>query len=285
MSGNAIADSSAVSLPRVLPHQQDALSQLHAILQNYHSNDPFDWLDLACGRGQIITHLNDTLPDPEERAKICYFGYDINNQYAGEAVALGKKFGLKGADVKIGNLNDFAALVSLEQQFSFITFTNAAHEITPVLLGTLFFELILRLKPGGTIYFYDMESLPDQELGAIPWQATEIRRLLNFIFKELGAKNKPPSPQRWQLTKCHTWSFSFKRENLDVDDATFAALVPELKTKTDTFIKQLFKEKLDRTVEQLQDLMEHRGTETTPAEHAEKLNLLYDYWSLSQIFK
>lgn len=281
MSGNSISDSSAVLLQRVLPHQQEALSALHSILANYQSNDPFDWLDVACGRGQMITHLDDALP-ADERAKIHYFGYDINNEYVREAEGLGRRFGLKGTTPIIGHLNDFARLVSPEKKFSFITFTNAIHELPPSIFGALFLELFLRLKPGGTIFIYDMETLPELELGAIPWKTAEVHRLLSFIFKAAGANNKPPAPQRWRLTKCSTWSVRIRREDLDLDDATFAVRFSEIRTKTDEFVKNLFQQKLTGTTEQLQSLMESGGKETTPEEHKEKLNLLSDYWSLTR---
>lgn len=284
MSNNSIADSSAVSLAkRVLPQHQAAISMLDPILTDYQSKDPFDWLDVACGRGQIIAHLDDAIPDAEKRGRLRYFGFDVNNEYAREAERRGQELKLNHAEVKVGQLSDFATLISVNQKFSFITFTNAIHELPPVLVGALLVELVLRLKPGGTLYIYDMETLPEPELGALPWEANEMWALLKFIFKEIGATKTPPAPQRWPHSSCFAWSVTLQRDKLDVGPETLASQLFDLHAKTEQFIKGLFVSKLKKTVEQLEELTEHGTEETNQEEHRRKLNLLFDYWSLSRL--
>ena len=72
-----IGDSSAVlEFERMLPQHQAAITLLSSLLQNPQV-DKFYWLDLACGKGQIISQLNENLTI-ENRKKIIYHGYDIN---------------------------------------------------------------------------------------------------------------------------------------------------------------------------------------------------------------
>lgn len=75
-----IGDSSAVlEVERMLPQHQAAITLLSSLLQDPQV-DKFYWLDLACGKGQIISQLNENLTI-ENRKKIIYHGYDINVDY------------------------------------------------------------------------------------------------------------------------------------------------------------------------------------------------------------
>lgn len=66
----------------MLPQHQAAITLLSSLLQNTQV-DKFYWLDLACGKGQIISQLNENLTI-ENRKKIIYHGYDINVDYLKE---------------------------------------------------------------------------------------------------------------------------------------------------------------------------------------------------------
>jgi SAM-dependent methyltransferase len=168
MSGNSIADSSAVSLPnKVLAQHHTAITLLATILEARKPGDYLDWLDLACGRGQMIAHLKDTIPDGDLRARVRYSGYDVDNEYTRETEKMAASLKLGASDVVVGQLDHFADIVKPEKMFSFVTFTNVVHELPPVLFGSLLLELILRMKQDAKLYIYDMETLPDPELGAV----------------------------------------------------------------------------------------------------------------------
>ncbi|MCX7004774.1 MAG: hypothetical protein NTV22_16085 [bacterium] len=64
---SAIADSDAAhDIRKILPQHQSALTLLNGRLQN-PAVTAVHWLDVACGRGQIIAQLNDNL-SPDHRA-------------------------------------------------------------------------------------------------------------------------------------------------------------------------------------------------------------------------
>jgi SAM-dependent methyltransferase len=282
MSGNSIADSSAVLIPgKVLAQHHTAITLLAEMLAARAANQSVGWLDLACGRGQIIAHLEDTIPDGELRAKVRYLGYDIDSDYTRETERKAASLKLGAANVVVGQLDHFPDVIKSEQRFSFVTFTNVVHELPPVLFGSLLLELILRMEMDAKLYIYDMETLPEPELGAVPWDASDVRRLLAFVFKESGSKLAPPMVQRWPHSSCTAWSVTFGREKLEVDAPAFTKNLPELKAKTTEFIAQLFKEKLQRTIAALEEITKYGGQ--TGEEQKRKMNLLFDYWSLSRL--
>lgn len=72
-----IADSEAVlEIQKILPQHQSAITLLNLKLQN-PSLGVFNWIDLACGKGQIISQLADNLSE-NSRKKLSYVGYDIS---------------------------------------------------------------------------------------------------------------------------------------------------------------------------------------------------------------
>jgi hypothetical protein len=181
----------------------------------------------------------------------------------------------------VGQLDHFPLVIKPEQKFSFITFTNVVHELPPVLFGSLLLELISRMEMNAKLYIYDMETLPEPELGAVPWDASDMRRLLTFVFTESGSILAPPMVQRWPHSSCTAWSVTFVREKLEVDAQSFTSKLPELKSKTNEFVAQLFKEKLNRTIDALEVITKFGGQ--TGEEQKRKMNLLFDYWSLSRL--
>ncbi len=75
---SSIGDSSAeLNIRRVMSQHQAAITVLQFLLVNPAIQE-FSWLDLACGKGQIISQLEENIPDETLRGKIVYLGYDID---------------------------------------------------------------------------------------------------------------------------------------------------------------------------------------------------------------
>lgn len=279
---NSIADSSAVSLPqKMLTQHHTAIAFLSRTLPDHPKTDGFDWLDLACGRGQIVNNLEETITDAEMRARIRYWGYDISNDHMRDAEKVAKTMGFGAITTIIGSLSDFPKLVKADQKYSFITFTNAVHELPPVLFGSLLLELILRMKKNATLYIFDMETLPELELGAVTWEINDVRALLAFIYEKLGAKTAPPMVQFSRHSSCTAWTVNFEREKLDVNGELFEKQLPELFTPTTEFIQNMFLKKLERNMEELEALTQYGGE--TAEEQKRKIKLLFDFWSMSRL--
>src|SRR5271157_3010579 len=117
-----IADSNAyLDRDRMLSQHQAALTLLQARLSN-PDGSKVRWLDLACGRGQIISALDKNL-SVKARSLLEYWGYDIKEQFAKETQRTAESLGLASIDIKIGDLCNINRLYTLETKFDFITLT------------------------------------------------------------------------------------------------------------------------------------------------------------------
>ncbi len=207
---SSIADSDAThDIRRILPQHQSALTLLNSRLQN-PAVGKLCWLDLACGKGQIISQLNENL-SLTHRAKLSYFGYDINVDHTrtAERMADGLKF--KEYAFLHGDLSDFNKIINNDHRFDFITCTNTAHELQPGAFANIFIDSILRLTDSGELFIYDMESLKTPELGALPWRGAEIGKLLNSSFETLGTEFRA-HPSTWSHSSCKGWTVTIQKQ-------------------------------------------------------------------------
>src|SRR6266404_5771926 len=105
----ALADSDAVLTSKVLPQHHTAITLLGQLLAAPGTGQ-IAWLDLACGKGQILSQLDENIPEAELRRRISYLGYDIENENSrlAEKIALGLNF--SAVEVKTGEIEDFSKL-------------------------------------------------------------------------------------------------------------------------------------------------------------------------------
>jgi hypothetical protein len=217
------------------------------------------------------------------RSQISFVGFDIENKHVRETERLAGKLKLGAVDGVVGELARFATLVDSDRSFSFITFTNTVHELPPVLVGSLLLHLILRLTPTGILYIADMESLSPLELGAIPWDQNDVKRVIDCLYKLLGSKSSA-TVQRWPHKSCLAWSVQIERSAFDMTRDQLIEKLADLESHLSEFIVDLFKEKFERTNEALEELTEFGGGETGE-EMQTRLRLLYEHWSLSRFFR
>lgn len=165
---SSIADSSAVLEPdRMLAQHQAALTLLQGMLDDPHHQN-VRWLDLACGKGQIISHLDRNLT-PRARTKLSFVGYDIENHHTRTAQQIAERMQLAHCDFDVGDLAAFHRSEKTAGPWDFITLTNTVHEIRPQSLASLLMECIARLDTSGCLFVYDMDRLSTPELGAVLW--------------------------------------------------------------------------------------------------------------------
>ena len=277
-----IADSSAVNTNRVLPQHHTAITLLGQLLAD-PSVEEISWLDLACGRGQILTGLNETISDEKLRGKIAYSGYDLENDHSRltEQIALGLKF--RKVDVKTGEMEHFARIFPSETKFSFVSFTNTVHELRPQSIASLLLEIILRLDTKGVLYIYDMEFLQTQELGAVPWHGDDFKKLLSCIFGELQCNNPNLIVQRWTHASCTAWSVNLQRDHLGIADAKIIEKFDAAKEKASELILDILKYKLNKVTEALEALT--RFGAGNADEDRVKTKLLFEFWGLQRALK
>lgn len=273
---SAIADSDAVhDIRRILPQHQSALTLLNGRLQNPAVN-AVHWLDVACGKGQIIAQLDNNL-SPDHRAKLSYIGYDINSDFIRTAEKLAEGLGLQAVEFLNGDLSSFSRLVPAERKFDFISCTNTAHEIQPGCFACLFLDALLHLSDSGELFIYDMESLTTPELGALPWRNQEIDELINAAFHTLGTVFRA-HPSAWDHSSVRGWSVTIQRHYIEVTNETIIEKRAEISERLEGIIDKLLDSRLKECSKVLESFCKY-GADTAQDEN-DKISALYEFWAL-----
>jgi hypothetical protein len=272
-----IADSNALKDPgRMLTQHQAVLTLLQARISNPQVR-ALSWLDLACGRGQIIAALQENLSN-SGRAKIAYHGYDVEHHYTQETKRLAEKLGLASTTVMVGELSNFNRIIPGDKVFEFITLTNTIHELAPASLPELLVDTALRLSDSGTLFIYDMESLTPPELGAVPWRRDEVRQLVDVLLRPLGADSYQPEVGKWTHRTCLGWNVLLERVHIPLPTA-------ELKMRRDGAVQSvqvqvstILNSKLNTCRDALESLT-LCGTDTAE-EGDNREQLLHEFWAV-----
>lgn len=273
-----IGDSSAVlEFERMLPQHQAAITLLSSLLQNPQV-DKFYWLDLACGKGQIISQLNENLTI-ENRKKIIYHGYDINVDYLKIVKQIADKMEFMGSNVHIGDLSSFDDILPKDTIFDFVTCTNVSHEIHPQKFFEIIIGVLKRLNENGQLFLYDMESLSNPELGALPLKANDIKSLIEVIFRTSGSDFKV-SPSTWVHRTCKGWSIVINRKHLGIENEEFEKYNEVIIGNLRNEIQIMLTKKLNECKQVLESYTRY-GTETGDDE-GQKISALYEFWALNK---
>lgn len=275
---DTIADSNAFrDDSHLLPQHQAALTLLQSLLTEPNAAK-ICWLDLACGRGQMIIHLDQNLSE-KARSKLAYYGYDTNVDFTRQASKAVARMNLKTTDFKVGALVDFSTWIP-EICFDFVTIINTIHEINPSQLACILIHSLTRLAPRGCLFVYDMESLDPLELGAITWTQEEMSSIVQSICNDIASNKYEPEVSRWRHRTTQAWSFSIHRAYLNVDHETLIRSTERTIAIASKTVNHLLLQKLERCRKTLESLTMH-GCETVE-EEKDRQKLLYDFWALNR---
>jgi len=272
----SIADSSAIRDDgRILSQHQAALTLLQARL-SAPDTARVAWLDLACGRGQIIASLDDNLSESARR-KIEYWAYDLDQKYARETRKISERMGFARFEARVGDLADFDRILPSDIYFDFITLTNTVHEVEPGSLANLLVNCVSRLSNTGILFVYDMEKINPLELGALPWSRDDIRRIVHRMIESLGATSYRPEIGRWTHKSCNGWNVQIQKQHLNSGNFD-ENIETEAIEKTRTEIADVLAKRLVDCQESLEMLTKY-GPETAQEQETKEV-LLYEFWSL-----
>lgn len=274
-----IADSTAFKdTERILPQHQAALTLLQERL-SAPALAHLSWLDLACGRGQIILSLDRNLSN-EARAKIDYWAYDLDKGFASDTRKTAEGLGFASLETRVGDLSDFDRVLPSGTLFDFITLTNTVHEIEPVRFAALLVKCVGRLTPTGCLFIYDMERVMPPELGAVPWSRDDIRGIVHKMLDILGASVYRPEVSQWNHHSCNGWSVQLERQHMPVSRKVATARIDDAVKGTCEVISDALRRRLAVCRASLETLTIH-GAETVE-EQGNKEQLLFEFWSLSR---
>jgi SAM-dependent methyltransferase len=274
----SIHDSEAVLVfDRVLPQHQAALTLIKDRLED-PSVPAFRWLDLACGRGQILLHAENAISTPR-RQKVQYVGVDVENRFARDAKRIAERL-FTSPQMIICDLHRFESLLAPTADFNFITFTNTAHEVTPTSLAETLVSAICRIADNGELFMYDMEQLATPELGAIPWSAAEMESVVHGALRAAGETAPLPAAAVWRHTSCTAWSLHINHRNLTLKNGECQKRRRDMLQAASERFAEVLRNKLLAINRGLEALCQY-GPET-PEEAKTAQRLTYDYWAVSR---
>ena len=277
---STIFDSDSINDPeRLFSQHQAALSIIQGKVDNPRLTS-FKWLDLGCGKGQIIINLDENLSE-DSRNKIDYYPFDIDSTFLNITLKKAESLKLKSVQGKTGDITDFENLYTYDQKFDFISLTNNIHEFSPLFIPQLLFESTIRLNENGVLFIYDMESLSKLELGAITWTCDEIHEILKTFLICLEITEYNPKPGKWRHKSCNAWNIQIQREYLDISDENLLSNKQEIIDKTLEKVSGIMATKIEINTKSLESITKY-GPETDEEEEA-IIKLLYEFWSLNRM--
>jgi len=265
---------------RLLSQHHAILTVLKGILDN-PSLTTYKWLDIGCGKGQILANLNERLNETTI-AKLLYNGYDIENENTRFSKEIAASLKLQRR-FEVGDIHNFSRIITQDETFEFITLTNTVHEIDPRILSNLLFEALIRLEDKGHIFVYDMETLPinEQELGAVTWKSNEMLQIINTLLNTINVTAYNPTPGRWNHKSCHGWDVHLQREYFGVSTALILSKKEEILTNVNEKIVELINIKYTETKNILETFTD-RAPQTKEDEES-RTRALFDFWALTRV--
>lgn len=264
---------------RVYAQHQAILTVVHGIL-DVHNGSTYRWLDLACGKGQIITHLDKHLSEAA-RKKIAFFALDANVTFLRLFEEKANSLGLGEIHTKVSELQDFHRHYDDNDRFDLITLINAVHELSPTSLADLLYDAILRLSSDGLLFIYDMEALPIDrlELGAITWSQPEVQNLVNAFFQSLGTTDYRPTVGQWPHRTCNGWHLQIRKSGIKLTDDQLRQKRQEVVPIVRGAVREILQRKQRQCMEVLRSLT--KFPEENAEEENQSMRQLYDYWALN----
>lgn len=173
------------------------------------------WLDIACGKGQILTTL---LSECSQSilSRIIYCAFDECKNYVKETKINASSIGIGDHCIEICTISEF--IKSFAQQdrrnecnnISISTAINMLHEISPKIIPDLIMCILDQLKFGGLLFLYDNEELLEPEDNAITFRLKEIEDIFNIIeevaISSSSYEEEPGFPSWGVVAYNQTWS-------------------------------------------------------------------------------
>lgn len=271
---NTIADSDSINIDTILVPHSNAISLLTHLLNN-KKNGNATWLDLACGKGQILNQLGDNL-NKYYRSKIDLHLVDLNNESLRCATDIANKLGLNSINEYVSDICKYCTESLGENTFDFITFINTFHEIKPCELASVIIYCLCALKDEGVFYLFDQEELIEKELGAVTWSSVEVSSIINDFFEMCGLEYRVYA-NKWNHKAISSWSIQIQKMHILNNKNS---LLKEKQALLFELIKETLQSKTDINKKALLTLTKYGGS--TENESENKIQNLFNYWSLNQ---
>jgi hypothetical protein len=168
--------------------------------------------------------------------------------------------------------------------FDFITLTNTIHEIEPTRLAGILFNCLCRLTNDGSLFIYDMESLPSPELGAVPWKGAEFARIIGTLLHAVGVSGYSPPIGRWTHRTCKGWNAQVEKKHILRETVNIQDQRTEAISATTVVIVEILERRAAECRSVLESLTRF-GSITTGSETAGEMAALYEHWALDRALR
>jgi hypothetical protein len=215
------------------------------------------------------------------RNKINFFAYDRNVDYLKSVGRLSSNLHFAKLLPIPGDLSEFVSKVPSALKFDFITLTNTIHEIEPPNFAKILVDCVCKLAPKGSLFIYDMERLPEAELGAIVWKTQEIKEIITLLAKQITKTDYVPSVGKWHHSSCDGWNVQISRQHISLTEPDLNKKKKVITKKLSNKILEILNRKYDTCIESLESLTEFGGESLD--EFSDKVNLVFEYWALNRL--
>lgn len=272
------ASSAEFAVDRIWPQHQAVLTLIKDRVEDPHK-DSFKWLDLGCGRGQILANIGRVL-SRDSCSKIQYTGFDVVQDHCLQAEKFAKDL-FADAQIQVCDIEKFELYLGTDELFDAVTLTNTVHEITPEQVAATFVAALCRVNGDGFVFMYDMESLPRLELGAVPWLGKEIEHVFHRLLESAGETIYLPTVSTWPHKSCVGWNLQINRNHLQIPTETLNSRRVVMESGASQIIRELLAKRL-LDIHQALTVASRYGLESGE-EHTEIQRLTYDFWAIARV--
>ncbi len=161
-----------------------AFEEVKGLLERGKSKRSIKWLDLCCGKGNILNHIKPTLGTSCSR--VIYNGLDIDITHIEACRNIVVEHALDNCLKKPIDLSvqDLAKPFELKDKFDIVTILNVLHEIPPYDIYKLLKNAFKVCNYNGSVLIIDMCKLPHLEWKAITWNKDLLSELLTPILNK-----------------------------------------------------------------------------------------------------
>ena len=128
------------------------------------------------------------------------------------------------------------------------------------------------------MHVYDLETVRPPEVGAVRWQAVEIRAIAEELCRIIGVSQSAIPVSRFPHSVSYTWSILVNRSDIGHSDEQLLHARTDAVCDLRAFVASLLKNKLANCQAALESATLKRNTST---EYLDCVELVHDFWALT----
>jgi len=205
-------------------------------------------IDVGCGNGAFLSMMEGHQEDLKGSLnRIKYFGVDKKERNIKEIESKYKELleQFESPEFICKPIEE----IKYHEEFDFVLCINFLHEINPMNISEVLFNIIRSLKVGGKAEIIDMEELSEGEYDCIPWDSDAIIEIIASIFTEEICEVQLLRYEKKHGLSIPLYSILIKKKEF-LDKETYDDELIDAKKIAFRF----FKKKYEKTVEEISDI-------------------------------